>query len=229
MNELTMNECQEAILDALMVAEKLRERFKPQPLVLALEALQHAGLTKREDPGAALGYPPLLCAAVGGTTETITETDDCRAFAISLFTEVAPRPAAPKLTSGQLVAAAVWSARQVPPFCEPRSRLTVEVVDVMEEYLGGRAPHDTTIERLSTGLSRDVSLVEAAGPEFTPRRLALTVHYFALHTLRRTLKGQNAADNAALVARDAARLAGLVRGVAGAVPYCVGLARQLGM
>jgi len=63
-----MNEFQEAILDTLMVAEQIGDRWKPGPLPLALGALRNAGLTRRKEPGSALGYPPVLCAAVEGAS-----------------------------------------------------------------------------------------------------------------------------------------------------------------
>jgi hypothetical protein len=224
-----MNEFQEAILDTLMVAEKIGDRWRPGPLPLALGALRDAGLTRRSEPGSALGYPPLLCAAVEGAATTIRTVDDCRTLAISLFTEVAPRNKAPKLSTRQVVAAALWSVCQVPSFDAPPGAAHAEIPDVLEEYLAGRPCEPGTILRIDQTLHRLISATDSGGKEFAARRLSLSAFFFALHTLRRAQEGGDVEDNARLVTRDVARLAGLVRGVAGAVPYCVGLARTLGM
>ncbi len=229
MNELAMNEFQEAILDELMVADKIGDYWKPGPLLLAVQALRKAGLTTRDDPGSALGFPPVLCAAVQGAFSTVRHVDDARTLAVSLFTEVAPRSKAPKLRPRQLVAVALWSLRRVPDYCHPANSLAGEVFELLEDYVAGGVAGEVTIQRVGEGLARAASLVEATGPEFTPRRLALTAHYFAVHTVRRAHGGDDAGENAALVMRDVGRLAGLVHGVAGAVPYCVDLARQVGM
>jgi hypothetical protein len=225
-----MNEHQEAILDTLMVAERIGDRWRPGPLPLALEALKSAGLTRRDDPGPALGYPRLLCAAVEGASTTIRTVDDCRRLAISLFSDVPPRKRAPKLSDRQLVAAALWSIGQVRSYCAPAGIMPGEVLEILQDHLAGSPCGDGTIERLSAGLDRAIALADGARKDFAEGRLALSSFYFALHTLRRVRKGQGDAEgNACLVTRDVARLAGLVRGTAGAVPYCVGLARNLGM
>jgi hypothetical protein len=224
-----MNEYQEAILDTLMVADKIGDRWQPGPLPLALGALRNAGLTRRNEPGVALGYPPLLCAAVEGASTTIRTVDDCRTLAISLFTEVAPRKRAPKLGKNQFVAAALWSVRQVPSYQAPKGVAHTEIADLLEGYLDGRPCAVEKINNLDQRLERAISSTDSRGKEYVPPRLSLSSLFFALHTLRRAQKGDNAQSNASLVARDVARLAGLVQGVAGAVPYCVGLARTIGM
>jgi hypothetical protein len=225
-----MNEFQEAILDTLMVAERIGDRWKPGPLPLALQALKNAGLTRRDEPGPALGYPRLLCAAVEGASTTIRTVDDCRTLAISLFTDVPPRKRVPKLSAKQLVAAALWSVNQVRDYCAPAGTMPGEVVDILQDHLAGVSCGDATIERLSAGLDRAISLADGARKDYAAARLALSPFYFALHTLRRVQQGDaDAEGNACLVTRDVARLAGLVRGTAGAVPYCVGLARSIGM
>jgi hypothetical protein len=224
-----MNEFQEAILDTLMVADKIGDRWQPGPLPLALGALRSAGLTRRNEPGVALGYPPLLCAAVEGASTTIRTVDDCRTLAISLFTEVAPRKRAPKLGTNRLVAAALWSVRQVPSYHAPVGVAHAEIADLLEEYLDGRPCVVETIIRLDQRLDRAISATDSGGKDYVPRRLSLSALFFALHTLRRAQNRDNAQGNSSLVVRDVARLAGLVQGVAGAVPYCVGLARTIGM
>jgi hypothetical protein len=208
-----MNEFQEAILDTLMVAEKIGDRWKPGPLPLALGALRNAGLTQRDEPAVALGYPALLCAAVEGASTTIRTVDDCRTLAISLFTEVTPRKRAPKLGKDKFVAAALWSIRQVPVYHAPEGVAHAEVPDLLEEYLDGRSCAAEAINRLDERLDRAISATDGSGKDFVPRRLSLSAFYFALHTLRRVQKGDDAERNACLVTRDVARLAGLVRGL----------------
>src|SRR5205823_9093381 len=100
------------------------------------------------EPGTALGYPPVLCAAVEGASTTIRTVDDCRTLAISLFTEVAPRKKAPKLSKQRCVAAALWSLRQVPAYHALENAAHAEVPELLEEYLGGRACDPKTVERL---------------------------------------------------------------------------------
>jgi hypothetical protein len=224
-----MNEFQEAILDTLMVADRIGECWKPGPLPLAVQALKNAGLTRHHEPRGALGFPPVLCAAVEGASATVRTVDDCRTLAISLFSEVRPRKRAPKLDNQRLVGAALWSIRRVPSYWDPGKTSPAEITDLHEEYLAGRPCDESTVTRLSDLLNRAISLTDGSGQEFAPLRLALSAYYFALHTLRRAQRGEDAEANACLVTRDVARLAGLVGGVAAAVPYCVELARTLGM
>jgi hypothetical protein len=224
-----MNEIQETILDTLMVADRIGDRWKPGPLPLALEALQTAGLTRRREPGPALGFPPLLCAAVEGAATTIRTVDDCRTLAISLFSEIPPRKKIPRLTPQQLVSAVLWSVRRVPDYHTPEGDAPGEVAKLLEEYLAGHPCTEQTIQRLDNALNRAIIAHESGRADYVPHSLSLSAFYFALHTLRRAQKEDDAEDNACLVTRDVARLAGLTHGAAGAVPYCVGLARTLGM
>jgi hypothetical protein len=224
-----MNEIQETILDTLMVADRIGDRWKPGPLPLALAALQTAGLTRRREPGPALGFPPLLCAAVEGAATTIRNVDDCRTLAISLFSEISPRKKAPRLTGQQLIAAVLWSLRGVPAYYAPERAPTREVVGGLEDHLAGRPCAEQTIQRLDNALDHGIESIDSGRVDYVTHRLALSAFYFALHSLRRAQKGDDAEDNACLVTRDVARLAGLTQGVTGAIPYCVGLARTLGM
>jgi hypothetical protein len=224
-----MNEHQEAILDALMVADRIGNYLKPGPLLLAVDALQGAGLTKSDDPGLALGYPPLLCAAIEGASKTIRTVDNCRTLAISLFTEIAPRPRAPRLTARDQLHAVLWSLLRVPSLCVLRGSLASEVVVLFEESLREQPPEAATVDQLSDSLSREIERVVDPSPEFDPRRLALSAHYFALHALRRENAREDPSNNAQLVVRDVARLHGLVKGIPAAIPYCIELARCLGM
>jgi hypothetical protein len=225
-----MNEQQEAILDALMVADRIGDYLKPGPLLLARDALRNAGLTRDDDDeSAALGYPPLLCHAVRGASKTVRTVDDCRTLAISLFTEIPPRPRVPQLSGKDCLAACRWSLERVQSLCPPPGHLAGEVVDLLGQYLAGSVPASATVERLSRGLVTEIERVEDPSPEFDARRLALSSHYFALHALRQESAGDNPTENAHNAVRDVARLAGLVKGVPGAIPYCVELARKIGM
>jgi hypothetical protein len=224
-----MTELQEAILDALMVADAFGNYIEPGPLQEALEALQKAGLTRCNNPSAALGYPPLLCAAIEGASKTIRNVDDRRTLGISLFTEIPPRSRRRRLSRTAQTRAVLWSLKRVPPLCEPPGHLAGEVVDLLAQHLGGEPPEAPTVERLSDGLNREIERVDEPEREFDPRRLALSAHYFALHALRQDHRGDDPSDNARHVVRDVARLAGLVQGLPAAIPYCVGLARTLGM
>ncbi|HYT94184.1 MAG TPA: hypothetical protein VEL76_36040 [Gemmataceae bacterium] len=228
-----MNAYQEAILDALMVADKIGDYLKPGPLLLARDALRNAGLTQRDDPAAALGYPPMLCAAIGGASKTIRTVDDCRTLTISLFTEISPRSRAPKVSGIDQLDAVLWSLQRVPLLGELSHPLALEVVDLLEQVLErshrGQQPATVLIEQLSAGLNREIERVEDPRPEFDPRRLALSAHYFALHALRQESTGDDPSGNAQNVVRDVARLAGLVKGLPAAIPYCVELARLLGL
>jgi hypothetical protein len=234
-----MNDFQEAILDTLMVADPLGHRGPKAPLTLALEALKNAGLTRRSEPGPALGFPRVLCAAVEGASATIRTVDDCRALAISLFSEVRPRQRTPRVDARRLVKAVLWSLQHVPSYREPEHASAAEVVDLFEEHLAGQPCAEATIERLSSQLDRAIARTES-GAEFAPQGLALSAFYFALHTLRRAQAGEepegprrkrdeDVETNACRATRDTARLAGLVGGVPAAVAYCVELARTLGM
>ena len=224
-----MNEFQETILDTLMVADRIGDRWKPGPLPLALDALRTAGLTRRQEPGAALGFPPLLCAAVEGAATTIRDADDCRALAIGLFSEIPPRKKIPGLTRQQLVSAVLWSICRVPTYHAPEGTAHVEVTELLEEFIAGRPCAEDTIKRLDHGLDRAISAIDGSRADYVPHRLVLSAYYFALHTLRRAQHGDDAESNACLVTRDVARLAGLTHGAAAATPYCIELARRIGM
>ena len=231
-----MNESQEAILDTLMVADRIGDRWKPGPLPLALDVLQNAGLTRRHEPGPALGYPPLLCVAIEGAATTIRNVDDCRTLGISLFTEIAPRKRVPRLKDRQFVAAILWSIRRVPSFYTPKTGkaevanlLAEQLSTLLQEYLAGQHCQQTTITYLDNRLARAIDAANSHGKDFVPERLSLSALYFALHTLRRASNNEDAEANACLVTRDVGRLAGLVNGPTAAVPYCVELARKIGM
>ena len=89
-----MNESLETILDQpLMVAEQIGGRdWNAGPLDLAVAALRQAGLTKRHNAARVLGYPPALCQALEGACQVLTHVDDRRTIAVSIFTEIPPRP-----------------------------------------------------------------------------------------------------------------------------------------
>jgi hypothetical protein len=224
-----MNEFQEAILDRLMVEDRIGEYWKPGPLLLAVAVLQDAGLTKHDEPVAALGFPPMLCAAVCGAARAARSTDDLRTLAISLFTEVAPTARAAKVPAREQIAAVSWSLARVPSYCRVPGRVAAEVGLLAERYLSGERPKEQTIVRLSNALHRDLEGMSSPHPERDPERRALSAHYFALHALRRASVNEDPAANAEYTARDVAAAAGLARGVAGSLPYCVELARQLGL
>jgi hypothetical protein len=232
-----MNELQEAVLDALMVTDKIGHELRaPGPLSLAAKALHAAGLlgkvdlkTVKANPGAYLGYPLVLCAAVEAAARTLRGVDECRKLTISLFSEVPPRDGVPKLKGRQLVEAARWSLERLPALVRGLPKLADETFAALDEYLGGKPCPGATIDKLGNALAVAAEQVNGGGGEFVPGRLALDAHYYALHTLRRDQCGDDPTVNACRVTREVARLVGMVEGVGGAIPYCLGLARQLGL
>jgi hypothetical protein len=225
-----MNSYQETILDRLMVAEKIGAAWKPGPLRLAVEALRQAGLTKRRTPTGALGYPDLLCRALEGASATLKTVEEVRALAITLFSDVPPGSEPPALGAQEYVEAARWAAGQVSAL-DPASRAaTAKALGLIDAFLAGKKRGPDPVGELSADLERAIRRVTARpGEEFSAGRLALSACYFGLHAARRAADGERPDNQAELAVRDAARLAALVQGPEGAVRFCMGLARQIGM
>ena len=80
---------------------------------------------------------------------------------------------------------------------------------------------------LASELEQALERTELGEQRFTAERLTLASHFFAVHACRRALQGDYPDEPAQFALRDLARLTALVKGVDGAVPFCVGLARQL--
>src|SRR5262249_39205307 len=100
---------------------------------------------------------------------------------------------------------------------------------LVDRCLNGDRPTPVTLSRASAAVVQAI-VAEAAVPgDFTPRRVALSVCYFALCALGLALAGESAEDDVCRVTRAVARLAALREGVAGAVAWCLDLARALGM
>jgi hypothetical protein len=224
-----VDETLETILDQLMAAEQIGGSFLGAgPFDLAVAALRNAGLTKRQDARRALGYPVVLCRALEGACQVLTNIDDRRTIAVSVFTEVPPRTRPPNLRTLDLVGAALWCVRQVEAWTQDYQSLTAEVPPLLERCLHGRALPVTKVGQISDELSRAMTGVQG-DQAFHPKRLTLAVSYFALHAARRADQDQPPGEVVEHVCRDVGRLAALNEGAAGAVNYCVGLARQLGM
>ncbi len=232
-----MNELQEAVLDTLMVADQIGHEIRePGPLRLAARALHAAGLLGHTDaaqvarePGAFLGFPPVLCTAVEAATRTIRSLDDCRKLTITLFSEIPPRRETPRPSSADTIAIVRWSLERVPALSPGLPKPADEAFAALDRFLDGKAPRETDLDRLTAGLETAIDRVPPANGEFTAGRLALHAHYFALCALLRHRRGEEPTDNACRVTRDVARLIGMVEGVAGAIPYCLGLARKVGL
>jgi hypothetical protein len=234
-----MNASQEAILDRLMVADTIGALWTPGPVDLAAQALRGAGLAPGGEAPHALGYPAALCAALGGASGLLGRVDDVRTLAISVFRAVAPREEPPDLPDKRLVAVALWSARRARSLHPGSANLANEAENLIERALAGRTPAGGVLDGLSTRLERAIRRVRLEeGQTFCAGRLALSALYFALHGLRQMVTPAEArkripkelqVDNNSLACRDGARLATLVKGLNGAVAFCLDLAAELGM
>jgi hypothetical protein len=197
---------------------------------LAAQALRGAGLTRRQEPEAALGFPTPLCAALAGASGLLRSVDEVRTLAISVFRAVPPRERTPRLAPSRLVEVALWSARRGQSFQQAPAALGREVGRVIDGALAGDGPGEGAIWELSGRLQRAISRLRLQdGQTFHPGRLEVSAFYFALHALRKTTGQESPAENVDRACRDAARLATLLRGLDGAVPLCLDLAAELGM
>ncbi len=224
-----MDESLETILDQLMVAEKIGGRdVNAGPFDLAVTALRNAGLTRRRDATRALGYPHLLCLALEGACQVLTDVDHRRTIAVSVFSEVPPRPRAPRLSQAELFSVAQWCLSYAEAGSASHRRLTGPVWPLLEDCAHGRRLSAATIDTVSSALYQALPINHGEQP-YVAGQLALSAFYFALHAARRADQDQPAQPLLGWVARDVGRLEALTEGVGGAVEYCVSLARQLGM
>jgi hypothetical protein len=225
-----MTEAQEAILDRLMVANKIGVQWPSGPLGLAIQAMQSRVMRGRKDVSQTLGYPMLLCQALHGASSALGDIDDRRKLAVTFFSALAPRPRKFRLTPRRHAEVALWCGQWIHPLvCREDCPYLVRVLQAVRDAL---VNHDPDIlrglkkMRCPAVLTRDWSRV--TWPR-SPERTAIEVlnearaATFAVSDKRWPGKMSNRA------ARDAAHLVGLVRGVEGTVDFCLALAREVGL
>lgn len=225
-----MNAVQETILDRLMAVDQIGALWTPGPLRLACEAVRGAGLSDRTTPDEALGYPLIFCRALEGGSAVLEKVDELRTLAITIFTEVPPRPQSPMLSSRRQGEVAFWAARQIRIYHEEVPGPIPGGARLLQDYLADQEVPEAVIETVSRQLRLSLRRVrQNAGEPFSAGSLALSAWYFTLHAMRQAQEGKDAEENTGRACRDVARLATLTRGLKGAITYCLALAQTLEM
>jgi hypothetical protein len=226
-----MTEAQEAILDQLMVAETIGAPWASGPLGVALRALAAGELRTCGDATQALGYPALLCQALHSANGTLATADERRQLAVTFFSEVAPRPQAPRLTRRRYAEVALWGALRVHPLvCRASCPYTRRLSRAIRDYLADPAPHPLQPElagNCPAEITRDWGCIGwYKSPEHCARS-ALRYAYCAAWMIAHYDRWPGSESRRA--ACYAARTAALAEGVAGAVDFCLALAREVGL
>ena len=228
-----MTDQQEIILDRLMGSDKIGRYWTTGPLALAVRALQEKKLTSKKDAAQALGYPGVLCHAIQGASSFLKTVDERRTLAVTVFTDVPPHPQVPRLARRRSVELALWCALRVHPLAHrDQCEFAQLVVRRVKEYLDGAAPAASALNALTSDQQRcpsqqrgvwSVWHSSVAGCAFG------SLHYAAEVLRCAALTGRGMGKYLNLVGRDAARVPTVANGVAGAIDFCVALAREVGM
>ncbi|HYT94185.1 MAG TPA: hypothetical protein VEL76_36045 [Gemmataceae bacterium] len=224
-----MNEAQEVILDRLMVVKKIGVQWATGPLGLAIQALQSRSLRGRRDVTRTLGYPLFLCEALRGANGALETVDDRRKLAITFFSEVAPRPKADQLTGQQHVRAALWCAQKAHPLvCQEDCPFAVRLGAIISAYLtGSKVPKNPDgppiCLRAKQCVWGEVSCV------LSPEHYAICAFNYAVSAAGWAANKRWPGKYSSWAVRDAAQVAAVVHGVAGAVDFCLALAQQVGL
>jgi hypothetical protein len=227
-----MTELQEAIVDRLMVADKIGVRWATGPLGLAVEALQLRGMIPaRSDATRTLGYPLLLCRALHTASSTLRTADDRGKLAITFFSETPPRPGGLRLSPAQQVATVLWSARRVhPSLCREGCPFAVRLGNRVNRYLAeGRLPPVRSRPPSCPALQARARSDGVASLRRSAEWSALKAFKAAESAAGTAQLGAWPGEHSARGAAHAARVAALANGVTGAIDFCVGLAREVGL
>ena len=218
-----MTELQDEICDAF-VGKSIGRAWANGPLSVACDIIDPAAVARRRvEFGRVLGWPTLFCDAVTGANSALLNENDRRDFAITLFANVPlSRPGSPaRSRPGCNILAATWAALHVHPLaCAADCPLLIAVRSLLQPP----PPSTSTSGRAWKLLSRLFAPRRVACAPSTvagvEAQVALVDVYNALRhpDSRRTLKSAFYFAPCA-----AARL----RGTAGAVEQCLGLAAKL--
>lgn len=218
-----MTDLQDEICDAL-VGNPIGRTWANGPLRIAADVVNPAAAARRRvDLGHALGWPTLFCDAVTGANSALLNENDRRDFAITLFANVPlPRPGSvARSRPGCNIAAATWAATRVHPLaCSDDCPLLTAVRSLLDPPPPPASASGRAWELLSRLFAPRRVVCATATVAGVEARVALVEVYDALRmpAARRHLK------SAFYLAPCAeARL----RGTAGAVGQCLGLAAKL--
>jgi hypothetical protein len=226
-----MNHLQEVILDRLAGSEKIGRVWKTGPLGLAVQALQERKIITHSDAGHALGFPVMLCEAVQGASSVLNNPGDRCTLGVSFFSEIAPRDKQPRLSRQQHIRLAAWCVEQSHPLvCRSDCPYLQQTVQLARQFLEEADKISWTSYRSVESQCPLHEVVKpwpaswensAQGRALLATRNTWLALYSARYTAPRVWTNK--------VSRDAARTAAYVQGVNGAVAFCLGLARQLGL
>jgi hypothetical protein len=229
-----MTEAQEAILDQLMVAETIGAPWESGPLGVALRALAAGELRTCRDAARALGYPALLCQALHSANAILETAEDRRKLAVTFFSEVAPRPRAPRLTRRRYAEVALWGALRVHPLvCRPRCPYARRLSRAIRDSLADPESHPLLQQpdperKCPADITRGWGFVcwDKQPPEYCASA-ALRYAFYASWSIAHYDRWPGSDSRRA--AGYAARAAALVEGVTGAVDFCLAQAREVGL
>jgi hypothetical protein len=223
-----MTELQEAIVDRLMVVKKIGVQWATGPLGVAVKAVEGRGMFSRGDITDTLGYPMLLCKALHSANTTLESVDDRRTLAITFFSEVAPRPKRPRLTPVQHVRVALWCAESIHSLvCRADCPCTGRVGKLVQGYLTtGRVEQGQSVPSCpAVGASHYWLVPYSESPAYFALLALNAAESAAGSAATKTWSGKHSST----AATYAARVAATVKGLAGAIDFCLALARQVGL
>jgi hypothetical protein len=225
-----MTDLQEAIVDRLMVVKRIGVQWANGPLGLAIEALKARKMVGRADVTDTLGYPMVMCKALHNASNNLQSADDRRKLAITFFTAVAPRASAPRLTPKQHVRVALWCGQRAHLFvCRADCAFFTGVRERVDGYLaGGQLPDGGESVPPCPVLKARRWWGESVAPEsleYAVLRACNHAESAAQFTARQVWAGKHSF----MAAGCAARVASRVKGLPGAVDFCLALAQQVGL
>jgi hypothetical protein len=224
-----MNDLQEVIIDSLIGAPASAFETASGPIDIALKALKEAQLTRRKDPAMVLGYPKLLCAAFSGASAGLASVDDRRQLAVTIFSDLPPRPQAPILSSRRVVEIALWSAQRVHPLvcradCPHLESVSKNIIKELDNPAGSWS-HVLSHTPFRQQCAADYSGFPKWHDQCGHAGEAMRHTAEACVASARTWPGVEAGT----AVGSAARVPALVQGLAGAIDFCLALAKELGM
>ena len=222
-----MTDRQDDICDAL-VAAKITRLWERGPLHTAARVIDPS-FTLPEDSARrprslahALGWPTLFCSAVFGANSALPDEGDRRSFAITLFASVdLPRTGRfSRIAAGVGLACATWAALRVHPIaCSPDCPMLIAVQNHVNG-IGPPLPRSFPVYNQKDCLSRSWADSPRGSDEACGSLIALR----QLLTYPEYNQGSKV-----YILKYAARAETALRGVAGAVEFCLTLAQRLGL
>jgi hypothetical protein len=226
-----VTDAQELILDGLMGAATLDGKRPSGVLGVAVQALTGRRLRDAGEAARVLGYPRILCEALHSAAATLNTRDERRKLGVSFFSECPPRRRLVRLSPRRHAEMALWCARRVHPLlCRADCPFAAFVTRQVEGCLRGELP-----PRFSgTGTPPACPAAHAResnqdGWYRSPEHDAWWALNIAqnLSACTRSDLPYRPAYLSMLAGQRSARVAARLRGVSGALEFCLTLAEAL--